>query len=207
MAAILHGIFGVEAHNIGAIPTSGKRDHPSVNSLEAMERNVEIKARVADLPAVSARAQAIADHAPRVLDQEDTFFRCRNGRLKLRRCGDGGAELIYYLRPNRADARESRYMRSACTDPDALARVLAGALGIRGVVRKQRTLLFAGRIRIHLDRVEALGDFVEVEVVLRPEESIVEGACAADGMMKLLDIDRGKWVAESYIDLLVDANP
>lgn len=172
-----------------------------------MERNVEIKARVADLSAVSARAQAIADHAPRVLNQEDTFFRCQNGRLKLRRCRDGGAELIYYLRPNSADARESRYMRSACTDPDVLAGVLAGALGILGVVRKRRTLLLAGRIRIHLDRVEALGDFVEVEVLLRPEESIAEGACAAESMMKLLDIDPGAWVAESYIDLLVDTNP
>ena len=50
-----------------------------------MNRNVEIKAKVTDLEAIERRARALADEGPLVLDQEDTFFVCDRGRLKLRR--------------------------------------------------------------------------------------------------------------------------
>jgi hypothetical protein len=49
-----------------------------------MPRNIEIKARVDDIEALKMAAAAIADQGPAELEQDDTFFRCDAGRLKLR---------------------------------------------------------------------------------------------------------------------------
>ena len=49
-----------------------------------MARNIEIKAHVADLTALTARAAAMADEGPTEIRQDDTFFTCDSGRLKLR---------------------------------------------------------------------------------------------------------------------------
>ena len=81
-----------------------------------MARNIEIKARIASVEAVLARAASIADGAPVVIDQDDTFFAVAHGRLKLRRFADGSAELIQYHRDDSADAKASDYVRVPVAD-------------------------------------------------------------------------------------------
>ena len=68
-----------------------------------MPRNVEIKARVDDLDAVEARARTIATRGPEEIFQDDTFFACDRGRLKLRDFGDGRGQLIHYRRADEAE--------------------------------------------------------------------------------------------------------
>lgn len=125
-----------------------------------MARNVEIKARVSDLAFVEARASAIATEAPVDLVQDDTFFACANGRLKLRQFGDGRGELIHYLRADETGPKISDYLITPTTAPEVLRESLSRAVGVVGRVRKRRRLYLFDRTRIHLDEVEGLGTFV-----------------------------------------------
>jgi len=97
-----------------------------------MARNVEIKARVRDLPATRRLVAAVADGDPVSLRQTDTFFHVAAGRLKLRSTSGTGAELIHYERPDTPDPAQSRYRRVAVRDPHRLRALLAAALGVRG---------------------------------------------------------------------------
>ncbi len=168
-----------------------------------MKRNVEIKAKIADLAAVRAAVEKLAPGTPEVLEQEDTFFHSPRGRLKLRRfAGAAQAELIYYERSDTAGPKECRYLVHHTTDPDGLREVLAATLGIRGTVRKRRTVLLVGQTRVHLDQVEGLGEFVELEVVLRPGQDAGDGRIIAGQLMARLGISPNQLVDRAYLDLL-----
>ncbi|MEJ2147440.1 MAG: class IV adenylate cyclase, partial [Acidobacteriota bacterium] len=131
-----------------------------------MARNVEIKARVADPRELESRVREIADKGPFDLAQDDTFFACAHGRLKLRELASERGELIFYLREDKAGPRISEYSIVPTSRPAELRLALSDALGVIGRVRKRRRLYLAGNTRIHLDEVEGLGSFLELEVVL-----------------------------------------
>ena len=166
-----------------------------------MPRNMEVKARIASIEAVLPRARQLAGGEPELIAQDDTFFKVPHGRLKLREFADGSAELIHYHRPDRGDTRASDYVRVPVPDPAALREALARACGIAGRVRKQRWLLLAGATRIHLDRVEGLGDFMELEVVLADGQTDAEGSAVADALMQSLGLAGAERIAGAYLDL------
>ena len=170
-----------------------------------MARNVEIKARIDSVDALLPRARALADGAPQTLLQDDTFFRVPHGRLKLREFGDGSAELIHYHRPDHERARLSDYVRTPVPAAATMREALRRALGEIARLRKQRVLLLAGTTRIHLDRVEGLGEFVELEVVLRDDRSERDGALIADALMHELGLAAAPRIGGAYLDLLVAA--
>jgi adenylate cyclase len=165
-------------------------------------RNVEIKARVADRAAVESRAAALADRGPFDLAQDDTFFACANGRLKLRELASDRGELIHYERPDLGGPKLSNYVIAKTSEPAALREALSRAWGVGGRVCKQRRLYLLGRTRIHLDRVEGLGDFLELEVVLEPSQSVAEGEAEARRIMAALGVTAGDLVSDAYVDLL-----
>ena len=167
-----------------------------------MARNVEIKARIDSVEAVLPRALALADGPPQLIAQDDTFFTCAVGRLKLRVFADSRGELIAYQRPDATGPKTSDYAITAVPDPDALRATLARALGVSGRVIKQRTLLLVGRTRVHLDRVDGLGDFLELEVVLPDGESADDGVTIAHDLLRRLQIDPQRLVSGAYVDLL-----
>jgi predicted adenylyl cyclase CyaB len=171
-----------------------------------MPRNVEIKARLRDAAAVRRRAEELAGGLPEVIAQTDTFFHAPHGRLKLREFANGAGELIHYERPDAAGPKESRYTVARVERADPLRRALTDALGIRCVVRKTRTLLMVGQTRIHLDQVEGLGAFLELEVVLRPEQDAADGERIAGDLMRRLGIEAGNLVAGAYADLLMSGS-
>jgi predicted adenylyl cyclase CyaB len=172
-----------------------------------MATNIEIKARARDLAAIERRARAIATGGPHDLVQDDTFFRCAEGRLKLREFPDRGAELIHYRRGDEAGAKASDYVIAPCADAAATREALSRALGVTGRVRKQRRLYLCGRTRIHLDRVEGLGDFVELEVVLQPGEADALGHAEAERLLAALGIEAAEQVRGAYLDLLSRSAP
>ena len=167
-----------------------------------MARNIEIKAHVADMDALAARAAAIADSGPVDIPQDDTFFRCDNGRLKLRTYADGSGELIFYRRADQGGPKESFYVLAPTAAPDALREALTLANGQAGRVVKHRTLFLVGRTRVHLDRVEGLGDFMELEVVLAEDEPSEAGVHEAHELMARLQIPADCLVEGAYHDLL-----
>ncbi|APV48619.1 adenylate cyclase [Betaproteobacteria bacterium GR16-43] len=166
-----------------------------------MARNVEIKARVADLAEVEVHARRIATEGPTDIAQDDTFFTCTNGRLKLREFSSTQGQLIFYSRPDEGGPKVSDYWITDTHSPAVLRETLAKALGIVGRVRKQRRLYLLDRTRIHLDDVEGLGSFVELEVVLRDDESPAQGAETARQVMKSLGIAESQLVQGAYVDL------
>jgi predicted adenylyl cyclase CyaB len=167
-----------------------------------MPRNIEIKARIDSVDTLLPLAHALAGPVVRELLQDDTFFHCPNGRLKLRAFGDGSGELIFYRRADSAGPKESFYVRNPVADPDTLRSTLALAWGTLGRVEKRRWLLLAGRTRIHLDRVVDLGDFLELEVVLDDAEPLQAGVEEAQTLMAALGILPQALVEGAYLDLL-----
>jgi adenylate cyclase class IV len=167
-----------------------------------MARNIEIKARIGSAQALLHAARAIADGAPLCIEQDDTFFRVPHGRLKLRQFADGSAELIHYQRADRADAKASDYVRVAVPEPEPLRDALARGCGLLGRVRKTRWLLLKGATRIHVDQVDGLGDFMELEVVLRDGQPDAEGAAIAEALMHELGLGAAERIAGAYLDLL-----
>ena len=167
-----------------------------------MARNIEIKARIQSIESLIPKAAALSNRGPIEIDQDDTFFRCDNGRLKLRSFTDGKGELIFYRRADRPGPKESFYIRTSTSEPHNLRESLSHAYGQVGRVRKKRTLFLIGRTRVHLDSVDGLGYFLELEVVLVDNESVEVGIHEADELMQRLGIEPPQLIEGAYIDLL-----
>ena len=167
-----------------------------------MARNIEIKARIASIAELEPRVAALAQHGPELIAQDDTFFHCPHGRLKLRTFADGRGELIAYDRPDAAGPKTSTYLITPAPDPRALRATLERALGQAGRVVKRRWLYLIGRTRVHLDRVEGLGEFMELEVVLRDGEAAESGTAEAHALLQRLGVPPGQLIAGAYLDLL-----
>ena len=167
-----------------------------------MARNIEIKARVGDMAALIVRTATIVDTGPVEIPQDDTFFRCDDGRLKLRVFEDGRGELIFYRRPDADGPKVSFYVLSPTASPDTLREALTLSNGQEGRVVKHRTLFLVGRTRVHLDRVQGLGDYMELEVVLADDETPEAGVREAHALMARLRVPAEALVTGAYHDLL-----
>jgi predicted adenylyl cyclase CyaB len=168
--------------------------------------NIEIKARVRNFDEIRRRAEDLSDSPVEVIPQEDTFFSTPHGRLKLRLLAEDRAQLIYYTRPDQEGPKRSDYHISHSSDPANLKRILELAYGIRGVVRKTRYLYLVGQTRVHLDDVEGLGQFMELEVVMQEKQSDAEGQAIAEALMASLGVDMTDLLEGAYMDLLESAS-
>jgi predicted adenylyl cyclase CyaB len=143
---------------------------------------------------------ALGAEAQGVLVQRDTYFRTRQGRLKLREEEGAQAHLIAYQRPDRAGHRESRYRIVMVKEADEIKAALAVTLGIEVVVAKERHLFIWEGVRIHLDRVHRLGDFIELEAPVDSDDASGAEARVED-LREILEVEDGDLVASSYCDL------
>jgi predicted adenylyl cyclase CyaB len=132
-------------------------------------RNLEAKFRLANHSLAHRRALEIGFEPYGILIQRDTFFIAANGKLKLREQA-GESWLIHYRRGEQRELQLSNYTIVPVSDPVAMRTMLANALGLLAEVRKHRTLMMRRNVRFHLDRVEGLGDFGEVEAVLADDD-------------------------------------
>lgn len=167
-----------------------------------MPRNIEIKARISSIEALIPKASALADQGPMEISQDDTFFVCPSGRLKLRAFSASEGELIFYRRADQQGPKESFYLRSPTSSPDTLRESLTLAYGQAGRVVKQRTVYLVGRTRVHLDRVDGLGHFLELEVVLDEHEPGAAGVREAHALMARLGVEPSQLIEGAYVDLL-----
>ena len=173
-----------------------------------MARNVEIKIQVNNLESVRKSVQSIANRGPFTLQQVDYFFPVANGRLKLRVAQSdlpgykNKSELIAYQRSDEARGRTSNYEIHETDDWQSLYGSLVVTLGEGPIVRKNRELYLTGKTRIHLDTVEGLGTFVEIEVVMDPQKSVVEGHRELQQLMTEMNLQDEKIVDVAYADLI-----
>ena len=172
--------------------------------MSAPRRNVELKALDPDPARSLATCRELGADDKGVLRQRDTYFRVRAGRLKLREEEPGGAVLVQYDRPDAAAARESRYRLTRIDDPEELRASLDAALGTLVVVEKERHLLLWEGVRIHLDTVEGLGSFVELEGVVPPGSDLTAEREKVAHLQRELGI--GDVLTGSYSDRLLGAD-
>lgn len=151
---------------------------------------------------MQARAAAMSQTPVKIIHQSDTFFNVQDGRLKLRLLAPDQAQLVYYVRPDSAGPKRSDYLIFETRDPKALMVLLAQALGVRGVVDKTRYLYLVDQTRIHLDDVQKLGQFVELEVMLQEGQTDEVGQKLAATLMDRLEIAPEDLIDGAYIDLL-----
>lgn len=168
------------------------------------KRLVELKARYEDLG--KARALLAGSEKVGVYRQTDTYFALGERRLKLREIdGHPYGQLIYYERPDRADAKDSIVLLYETVDPRTLKEMLSRILGIPVVVRKRREIYRREGVQIHLDEVEGLGRFLEFELAVEDTPGTLEGGHARlAAMRRLFEIPDEDLVASSYSDLLAD---
>jgi predicted adenylyl cyclase CyaB len=165
-------------------------------------RNIELKARLHDLPAARRVAEALATQRLGVQEQIDTYFRCTNGRLKLRQITGQTAQLVWYVRPSDPRPKASDYHLVSVPQPETLIMALRAAMGIVNVVRKRREVYLWRNVRIHLDEVEGLGQFLEFEAVLSPEIDDAAGRGQLEKLMSQFDIRPEDLLAGSYTDMI-----
>jgi homotetrameric cytidine deaminase len=167
--------------------------------------NVELKARCGDLGAATARCAALGAVDAGVLSQRDTYYATRSGRLKLRQDPARGSELIAYRRSDDPQATESSYLLAPVSAPADLDEALSAALGEPlVVVCKERHLFLWEGVRIHLDTVEGLGTFIELEAVLPDAGDPPTARAKVERLREVLEISDDALVASGYADLLMD---
>lgn len=189
-------------------------------------RHIEIKAYVDDYQLLCSRVANLqhAEHLSKTTEpidrvQDDTFFHCRSGRLKLRSSGQFH-DLIYYRRENDYGPSESFYQTARTLNPAALRSSLTSAFGEAGRVKKFRRTYRVGHAIVHLDRVGGLGDFIEIKVELGDQMSGVstesvsiqsvpsaalsarKGAQLVEHLMSALEVDLFQLVDGAYVDLI-----
>jgi len=161
-------------------------------------RNIELKARLRNREA-ALRVCAELGAAPQGdIHQVDTYFAVPQGRLKLREA-PGRTELVQYFRPDVAGARGCDYQLAGV---DATVKpLLAEALGIIAVVDKVRTLYLWHNVRIHVDRVSALGDFLEFEAVLDEAHHDDDGHQKLSMLTERFGLSPADLCPHSYLEL------
>lgn len=135
--------------------------------------------------------------------QVDTYFRVPDGRLKLRE-GTIERSLIYYQRANQQGPKTSNVTLYKPGEGDELKAILQQVLGVLVVVDKRREIYFIDNVKIHLDRVDRLGAFVEIEAIDH-EGTIGEARLRqqCEHYLRLFDIQEDDLVAVSYSDMIL----
>lgn len=167
-------------------------------SVQAPRRNIELKATDPDPIASLDVCRRLGAEDRGTIVQRDTYFEVARGGLKLREEQPGRPHLIQFERANEPQQRESRYRVIEVSDGPALSAALDAAIGIRGVVAKRRRLFLWENVRIHLDEVEQLGNFVELEAVAPADSDLAHEYRLVAQLREALGIDDQRLVALGY---------
>ena len=140
-------------------------------------------------------------------NQTDTYFKCNDGRLKLRE-GNIECNLIHYNRENKSGPKESHVTLYQPKRDSTLKDILKKSMGILVVVKKEREIYFIDNVKFHIDRVENLGSFVEIEAIDftgDTEQEFLLKQC--NEYLDLFNIQEDDLLSNSYSDMLLKAIP
>ena len=165
--------------------------------------NIEIKARVEKLDRMREKVNTLEHTYVGFDHQIDTYFKMANGRLKLRESSLSGPELIFYLRENIIGPKNSVYHKLPVEDPQGLINLLTKMQGIHKIIEKNREIYLYQNVRIHLDDVKNLGNFLEFEAVMNKKynDKNVE-AKKVNYLMDKLGIKDKDLISGSYENLV-----
>jgi len=167
-------------------------------------KNIEFKAKYTSLNKAEDLANKLGAGFQWQKKQIDTYFRVSNGRLKLRETDGEIPELISYFRENKAESRESNYQIIQIPDGPLFKKMLEDTLGILTTISKIRKLYLYQNVRIHLDQVEKLGNYLEFEGVIKNPQEINPTEKRVKFLTDYFEIKNGDLVKYSYSDLFLD---
>lgn len=179
---------------------------PAVASVPKPSRNVELKARDRDPGKSLALCEALGADDRGELIQRDTYFNVATGRIKLREEKGATSHLISYVRADELRERLSRYRIVEIGDAEGLKAALSERLGTRVVVSKRRRLFVWRDVRIHLDGVDGLGDFLEFEAVATEQSDLADERQKVGHLREAFAISSEDLIDRSYSDLILEAN-
>ncbi len=162
--------------------------------------NVEFKAELRDLALARTLCRAMGATWIIAMEQTDTYFRVASGRLKKRECPGEPAEFIHYERADRPLAKLSQY--AIYSESQAAERFGTLPLPVWVVVKKARELFMLGATRIHLDTVENLGQFLELESLVSPSNPVAKCHQTIAELRRALAPALGEPISCSYSDML-----
>ena len=165
--------------------------------------NIEIKARIKNLGRIRELVKSL-DHAFVGLDHQiDTYFKTTNGRFKLRESSLSGPYLIFYLRENLSGPKSSIYQKLPVEDAAGLKELLIKMQGVHTIIEKKREIFLYENVRIHLDEVVNLGNFLEFEAVMDQKYTNKEVETQkVEYIMKKLGVKYEDLIRESYENLM-----
>ncbi|HSU28815.1 MAG TPA: class IV adenylate cyclase [Chitinophagaceae bacterium] len=168
--------------------------------------NVEIKAACNDPSKIRKYLMENGAEFRGTDEQTDTYFNTPKGRLKLRE-GNIENNLIYYERDDLAGPKSSHFNLVKVMDPTAMKETLTRCLGIKVIIKKKREIYYIRNVKFHLDEIEGLGSFVEIEagnllLPLSPQE--LKEQCVY--YLTQFGIRPADMIKTSYSDMLL-ANP
>ena len=165
--------------------------------------NIEIKAKSNNQDEIREILKSKNANFKGVDHQIDTYFKVNNGRLKLRE-GKIENHLIHYQRENKEGPKQSDVTLFKSDPKSSLKEILTKALGVLVVVDKQREIYFIDNVKFHIDIVEDLGTFVEIEAIDN------DGTIGKDKLLEqcqffldLFKISQEYLISVSYSDLLL----
>lgn len=165
---------------------------------------IEIKAHCPDhTPIRTILEQHQADFKG-IDHQIDTYFKVHHGRLKLRE-GTIENHLIHYFRKNQAGPKQSNVLLYKSDPTKNLKALLVAANGILAIVDKKRAIYFIENVKFHLDEVQGLGTFIEIEAIDEDGSIPVEELNRqCQHYLNLLAIPQKNLVEVSYSDMLLE---
>ena len=165
--------------------------------------NIEIKAKTSNPERIR---KILSEHNAELKgtdEQTDTYFKVNEGRLKLRQ-GDIENNLIYYRRNNQAGPKQSDFRLIPVFNSEGLLQVLTEALDVFTVVKKRREIYFIENVKFHIDELDRLGWFVEIEAGNVHSDIPVERLHEqCNYYMKVFGIKDEDLVSDSYSDMML----
>ena len=165
-------------------------------------KNIELKVEVDNFKNIINKLKKNGATERGVLSQTDTYYNCKD-RLKLREENGKVFRLVFYVRPNKKEAKVSNFDIIDFDKKQAMAlkEVLKKAYGEKVVVKKERRLWMYKSTRIHLDKVGNLGTFLELETLVKKD--MKSAMQEYEKLVDFLELDNYKKLTKSYSDMLL----
>lgn len=165
-------------------------------------KNLELKSKYVNIEKLRQLMFELGAEYKKTMHQIDTYFVVPKGRLKLREIDGEESQLVYYERADESTSRYSNYSIVEITDVLGFKQMMTNALGVKAIVDKVRELWMYGNTRIHIDDVNSLGHFVELETVIT-NQTDTEAQAEHHFVKHALKIDDTQIVPVSYSDLIL----
>jgi adenylate cyclase class 2 len=169
-----------------------------------MPKNYELKVPIQNIlrAKYKARTYISVKKNPRMFSesQKDIYYNVSKGRLKLRIIDGKRGTLIFYERKEKTGKRISNYLLAETGNPAELDNIMRKLYKVLVIVNKKREIYIANNVRIHVDKVRGLGNYLEFEIIFN---SIREAKKTMTELITLFGLKENTFIKSSYSDLLL----